>query len=33
VPVVALAPGDFGRLRTGDHRTVARDGSVTIDQS
>ena len=30
VPVVALAPGDFSRLRTGDRITVAPDGKVTI---
>ena len=30
LPVVALAPGDFGRLRTGDRLTLARDGRVTI---
>jgi hypothetical protein len=28
--VVALTPGDFGRLRTGDRVTLARDGRVTI---
>ena len=33
VPVVVLAPEEFGRLRTGDHLTVARDGRVTITQS
>jgi predicted aconitase with swiveling domain len=30
VPVVALAPGDFSHLRTGDRITVASDGKVTI---
>lgn len=30
VPVVALAPEDFRRLRSGDRLTVARDGRVTI---
>lgn len=30
VPVVALAPDDFGRIRSGDRVTVAEDGRVTI---
>jgi len=29
IPIVALEPGDFAALRTGDHLIVAEDGTIT----